>query len=176
MLAERGCRITVLPAKTPAAEALALKPDGIFLSNGPGDPEPCHYAIDAARTLMDSGLPTFGICLGHQIMALASGAKTFKMKFGHHGANHPVKDLDSGRVSITSQNHGFAVDAASLPANLRATHISLFDGTLQGLARTDRPAFCFQGHPEASPGPHDIAYLFDRFIALMKAQQEKNHA
>ena len=176
MLAERGCRITVLPAKTPAAEALALKPDGVFLSNGPGDPEPCHYAIDAARTLMDSGLPTFGICLGHQIMALASGAKTFKMKFGHHGANHPVKDLDSGRVSITSQNHGFAVDAASLPANLRATHISLFDGTLQGLARTDRPAFCFQGHPEASPGPHDIAYLFDRFIALMKAQQEKNHA
>jgi len=176
MLAERGCRITVLPAKTPAAEALALKPDGIFLSNGPGDPEPCHYAIDAARTLMDSGLPTFGICLGHQIMALASGAKTFKMKFGHHGANHPVKDLDSGRVSITSQNHGFAVDAASLPANLRATHISLFDGTLQGLARTDRPAFCFQGHPEASPGPHHIAYLFDRFIALMKAQQEKNHA
>ena len=176
MLAERGARITVLPAKTPAAEALALKPDGIFLSNGPGDPEPCDYAISAARTLMDSGIPTFGICLGHQIMALASGAKTFKMKFGHHGANHPVKDLDSGRVSITSQNHGFAVDAASLPANLRATHVSLFDGTLQGLARTDRPAFCFQGHPEASPGPHDIAYLFDRFTALMTAHQEKKNA
>ena len=176
MLAERGARITVLPAKTPAADALALNPDGIFLSNGPGDPEPCDYAIAAARTLMDSGIPTFGICLGHQIMALASGAKTFKMKFGHHGANHPVKDLDNGRVSITSQNHGFAVDAASLPANLRATHVSLFDGTLQGLARTDRPAFCFQGHPEASPGPHDIAYLFDRFTALMTAHQEKKNA
>ena len=176
MLAERGARITVLPARTPAAEALELKPDGIFLSNGPGDPEPCDYAIAAARILMDSGIPTFGICLGHQIMALASGAKTFKMKFGHHGANHPVKDLDSGRVSITSQNHGFAVDAASLPANLRATHVSLFDGTLQGLARTDRPAFCFQGHPEASPGPHDIAYLFDRFTALIKAHSEKHNA
>ena len=176
MLAERGARITVVPAKTPAAEALALKPDGIFLSNGPGDPEPCDYAIAAARSLMDSGIPTFGICLGHQIMALASGAKTFKMKFGHHGANHPVKDLDSGRVSITSQNHGFAVDADSLPAHLRATHISLFDGTLQGLARTDRPAFCFQGHPEASPGPHDIAYLFDRFTALMTAHQENQNA
>jgi carbamoyl-phosphate synthase small subunit len=176
MLAERGARITVLPANTPAADALALNPDGIFLSNGPGDPEPCDYAIAAARTLMDSGIPTFGICLGHQIMALASGAKTFKMKFGHHGANHPVKDLDNGRVSITSQNHGFAVDAASLPANLRATHVSLFDGTLQGLARTDRPAFCFQGHPEASPGPHDIAYLFDRFTALMTAHQEKKNA
>ncbi len=176
MLAERGARITVLPAKTPASEALALKPDGIFLSNGPGDPEPCDYAIAAARTLIDSGIPTFGICLGHQIMALASGARTFKMKFGHHGANHPVKDLDSGRVSITSQNHGFAVDAASLPANLRATHVSLFDGTLQGLARTDRPAFCFQGHPEASPGPHDIDYLFDRFTALMTAHQEKKNA
>ena len=176
MLAERGARITVLPAKTPAADALALNPDGIFLSNGPGDPEPCDYAIAAARTLMDSGIPTFGICLGHQIMALASGAKTFKMKFGHHGANHPVKDLDNGGVSITSQNHGFAVDAASLPANLRATHVSLFDGTLQGLARTDRPAFCFQGHPEASPGPHDIAYLFDRFTALMTAHQEKKNA
>ena len=176
MLAERGARITVLPAKTPAADALALNPDGIFLSNGPGDPEPCDYAIAAARTLMDSGIPTFGICLGHQIMALASGAKTSKMKFGHHGANHPVKDLDNGRVSITSQNHGFAVDAASLPANLRATHVSLFDGTLQGLARTDRPAFCFQGHPEASPGPHDIAYLFDRFTALMTAHQEKKNA
>ncbi len=176
MLAQRGARITVVPAKTPAAEAMALKPDGFFLSNGPGDPEPCDYAIEAARTLMDSGTPTFGICLGHQIMALASGAKTFKMKFGHHGANHPVKDLDSGRVSITSQNHGFAVDADSLPAHLRATHISLFDGTLQGLARTDRPAFCFQGHPEASPGPHDIAYLFDRFTALMKAHQENQNA
>ena len=176
MLAERGCRVTVLPAKTPAADALALKPDGIFFSNGPGDPEPCTYAVEAARTLMDSGIPTFGICLGHQIMALASGARTFKMKFGHHGANHPVKNLDNGRVSITSQNHGFAVDAATLPANLRATHVSLFAGTLQGLARTDRPAFCFQGHPEASPGPHDIAYLFDRFTALMKAHQEKTNA
>jgi carbamoyl-phosphate synthase small subunit len=167
MLASRGCRITVVPAQTSAAEVLALKPDGVFLSNGPGDPQPCDYAIEAAAELMDSGLPTFGICLGHQIMALASGAKTFKMKFGHHGANHPVKDLDSGRVSITSQNHGFAVDADSLPANLRPTHVSLFDGTLQGLERTDKPAFCFQGHPEASPGPHDIAYLFDRFIGLM---------
>jgi len=168
MLASRGCRITVVPARTSAQEALALKPDGIFLSNGPGDPEPCDYAIRATRQLIDTGIPTFGICLGHQILALASGAHTFKMKFGHHGANHPVKDLDSGRVSITSQNHGFAVDEASLPANLRATHVSLFDGTLQGLARTDRPAFCFQGHPEASPGPHDIGYLFDRFTALME--------
>jgi carbamoyl-phosphate synthase small subunit len=168
MLASRGCRITVVPAQTPAAEVQALRPDGVFLSNGPGDPQPCDYAIAAARTLIDSGVPTFGICLGHQIMALASGAKTFKMKFGHHGANHPVKDLDSGRVSITSQNHGFAVDEKSLPANLRPTHVSLFDGTLQGLARTDKPAFCFQGHPEASPGPHDIAYLFDRFVALME--------
>jgi carbamoyl-phosphate synthase small subunit len=167
MLAERGCRVTVVPARTTAAEVLKLSPDGLFLSNGPGDPEPCDYAIAAVRELVDAGLPTFGICLGHQILALASGAKTFKMKFGHHGANHPVKDLDSGRVSITSQNHGFAVEAASLPANLRATHVSLFDGTLQGLARTDRPAFCFQGHPEASPGPHDIAYLFDRFTGLM---------
>ncbi len=168
MLASRDCRITVVPATTTAAEVLALRPDGVFLSNGPGDPEPCDYAIAATRTLVDSGLPTFGICLGHQILALASGATTFKMKFGHHGANHPVKDLDDGRVSITSQNHGFAVDAASLPPNLRPTHISLFDGTLQGLARTDRPAFCFQGHPEASPGPHDIGYLFDRFVGLMK--------
>ena len=168
MLASRGCRITVVPAQTPAAEVLALEPDGIFLSNGPGDPQPCDYAIAATRTLIERGIPTFGICLGHQIMALASGAKTFKMKFGHHGANHPVKDLDSGRVSITSQNHGFAVDEKSLPANLRPTHVSLFDGTLQGLARTDKPAFCFQGHPEASPGPHDIAYLFDRFIGLME--------
>jgi carbamoyl-phosphate synthase small subunit len=174
MLAERGCRVTVVPAQTSAEEALRHQPDGVFFSNGPGDPEPCAYAIEAARTLMDRGLPTFGICLGHQIMALASGAKTFKMKFGHHGANHPVKDLDSGRVSITSQNHGFAVDEKTLPAHLRATHVSLFDGTLQGLARTDRPAFCFQGHPEASPGPHDIAYLFDRFIDLMS--KEKAHA
>jgi carbamoyl-phosphate synthase small subunit len=168
MLASRGCRVTVVPAKSSAADALALKPDGIFLSNGPGDPEPCDYAIAATRALIDKGLPTFGICLGHQILALASGAKTFKMKFGHHGANHPVKDLDSGRVSITSQNHGFAVDENTLPATLRPTHVSLFDGTLQGLARTDKPAFCFQGHPEASPGPHDIGYLFDRFVALME--------
>ena len=168
MLASRGCRVTVVPAQTPATEVLQLKPDGIFLSNGPGDPQPCDYAIEAARTLIDQGIPTFGICLGHQIMALASGAKTFKMKFGHHGANHPVKDLDTGRVSITSQNHGFAVDEKSLPATLRATHVSLFDGTLQGLARTDRPAFCFQGHPEASPGPHDIGTLFDRFVNLME--------
>jgi carbamoyl-phosphate synthase small subunit len=168
MLAERGCKVTVVPAKTSAAEVEKLKPDGIFLSNGPGDPEPCDYAIDATRELIEAGYPTFGICLGHQIMALASGAKTFKMKFGHHGANHPVKDLDNGRVSITSQNHGFAVDEKTLPANLRATHVSLFDGTLQGLARTDKPAFCFQGHPEASPGPHDIGYLFDRFTALME--------
>ncbi len=168
MLASRGCRVTVVPAKTSAAEVLKHKPDGIFLSNGPGDPEPCGYAIAAARELVETGTPTFGICLGHQILALASGAKTFKMKFGHHGANHPVKDLDSGRVSITSQNHGFAVDEKTLPANLRPTHISLFDGTLQGLARTDKPAFCFQGHPEASPGPHDIGYLFDRFVALME--------
>ena len=167
MLASRGCRLTVVPAQTSAAQALALRPDGIFLSNGPGDPEPCDYAIEATRTLIDTGIPTFGICLGHQIMALASGAATFKMKFGHHGANHPVKDLDTGRVSITSQNHGFAVDETTLPTNLRPTHVSLFDGTLQGLARTDRPAFCFQGHPEASPGPHDISYLFDRFTALM---------
>ena len=177
MLASRGCRVTVVPARTPAADVLALKPDGIFLSNGPGDPQPCDYAIEATRTLIDTGIPTFGICLGHQIMALASGAKTFKMKFGHHGANHPVKDLDSGRVSITSQNHGFAVDETSLPANLRPTHISLFDQTLQGLARTDQPAFCFQGHPEASPGPHDIAYLFDRFTALMsQVKSEKKNA
>jgi carbamoyl-phosphate synthase small subunit len=168
MLAERECRVTVLPARTPAAEALALRPDGVFLSSGPGDPEPCDYAITAARQVIEQGVPTFGICLGHQLLALASGAKTYKMKFGHHGANHPVKDLDSGRVSITSQNHGFAVDEKSLPANLRPTHVSLFDGTLQGLARTDRPAFCFQGHPEASPGPHDIGYLFDRFVSLME--------
>ena len=168
MMAERGARITVVPAQTPAADVLRLKPDGIFLANGPGDPQPCDYAIAAVRELIETGIPTFGICLGHQIMALASGAKTFKMKFGHHGANHPVKDLDTGRVSITSQNHGFAVDEKSLPGNLRPTHISLFDGTLQGLARTDKPAFCFQGHPEASPGPHDISYLFDRFTGLME--------
>ncbi|MDN3543483.1 glutamine-hydrolyzing carbamoyl-phosphate synthase small subunit [Kinneretia asaccharophila] len=167
MLASRGCKITVVPAQTPASEVFGLEPDGVFLSNGPGDPQPCDYAIKAAAQLIEAGIPTFGICLGHQIMALASGAKTFKMKFGHHGANHPVKDLDNGRVSITSQNHGFAVDADTLPANLRPTHISLFDGTLQGLARTDKPAFCFQGHPEAGPGPHDISYLFDRFIGLM---------
>lgn len=167
MLTERGCKITVVPAKTPAADVLAMKPDGVFLSNGPGDPEPCDYAISAAKTFIDKGIPTFGICLGHQIMGLASGAKTLKMKFGHHGANHPVKDLDDGRVVITSQNHGFAVDAATLPANVRPTHVSLFDGSLQGLAWIDKPAFCFQGHPEASPGPHDIAYLFDRFIKLM---------
>ncbi len=172
MLAQRGCKVTLVPAKTPAAEVLKYKPDGIFLSNGPGDPEPCDYAIAAAKELIETGIPTFGICLGHQIMALASGAKTYKMPFGHHGGNHPVKDLDNGRVSITSQNHGFAVDIKTLPANLRTTHVSLFDGTLQGLARTDKPAFCFQGHPEASPGPHDIAYLFDRFVALM----EKNNA
>ena len=176
MLASRGCRVTVVPAQTPAAAVLAMKPDGVFLSNGPGDPEPCDYAIAATRQIIDAGLPTFGICLGHQIMALASGAKTFKMKFGHHGANHPVKDLDSGRVSITSQNHGFAVDEASLPATLRSTHVSLFDGTLQGLVRTDRPAFCFQGHPEASPGPHDIGYLFDRFVALIDQHMQTKAA
>jgi carbamoyl-phosphate synthase small subunit len=170
MLAERGCQVTVVPAQTSAKDVLALKPNGVFLSNGPGDPEPCDYAIAATREIIEVGVPTFGICLGHQIMALASGAKTFKMKFGHHGANHPVKDLDNGRVSITSQNHGFAVDEKTLPANLRATHISLFDNTLQGLARIDKPAFCFQGHPEASPGPHDISYLFDRFITMMEAK------
>jgi carbamoyl-phosphate synthase small subunit len=167
MLAERGCRLTVLPATATAAEALAQNPDGVFLSNGPGDPEPCDYAIKAIADIVTSGVPTFGICLGHQLLALASGAKTVKMKFGHHGANHPVKDLDSGRVAITSQNHGFAVDPASLPANLRTTHVSLFDGSLQGIARTDVPAFSFQGHPEASPGPHDVSYLFDRFVSMM---------
>ena len=168
MLAERGCKVTVLPAQATAADALALNPDGIFLSNGPGDPEPCDYAIAASKELIERGIPTFGICLGHQIMALASGAKTLKMKFGHHGANHPVQDLDSKKVLITSQNHGFAVDAATLPANCRVTHVSLFDGSLQGFERTDKPAFCFQGHPEASPGPHDIAPLFDRFVAMME--------
>ena len=171
MMAERGARITVVPAQTPAADVLKLKPDGIFLSNGPGDPEPCDYAIEATRELIETGIPVFGICLGHQIMALACGAKTFKMQSSHHGANHPVKDLDTGRVSITSQNHGFAVDDKNLPANLRPTHVSLFDGTLQVLARTDKPAFCFQGHPEASPGPLDISYLFDRFTALMEAHK-----
>ena len=170
-LAVRGCRLTVLPAQTPAQEALALKPDGIFLSSGPGDPEPCDYAIRAIRAFLEIDIPVFGICLGHQLLALASGAKTFKMKFGHHGANHPVQDLDTGRVMITSQNHGFAVDAATLPANARVTHVSLFDGSLQGFARTDRPAFCFQGHPEASPGPHDVDYLFDRFVKLMEKKQ-----
>jgi len=169
MLVDRGCAVTVFPAKASAREVLAMKPDGIFLSNGPGDPEPCDYAIDSIRELLDdTRIPVFGICLGHQLMGLASGAKTMKMKFGHHGANHPVKDLDTGQVVITSQNHGFAVDPASLPSTLRPTHVSLFDGSLQGLARTDRPAFCFQGHPEASPGPHDIGYLFARFAALME--------
>jgi carbamoyl-phosphate synthase small subunit len=173
MLAERGCKVTVLPAQATAAQALAYNPDGIFLSNGPGDPEPCDYAIAAARELIERGIPTFGICLGHQIMGLASGAKTVKMKFGHHGANHPVLDLDTKQVMITSQNHGFAVDQATLPANCRVTHVSLFDGSLQGFARTDRPAFCFQGHPEASPGPHDIAPLFDRFVGLMAQAKQR---
>ncbi len=171
MLAERGCHVTVLPAQASAAEALALNPDGIFLSNGPGDPEPCDYAIAATKEFIERGIPTFGICLGHQIMGLAIGAKTMKMKTGHHGANHPVKDLADGRVVITSQNHGFAVDTDTLPANARVTHVSLFDGTLQGFELTDKPAFCFQGHPEASPGPHDIGYLFDRFTALMDAKR-----
>ena len=168
MLASRACRLTVVPAKTPAADVLALNPDGIFLSNGPGDPEPCDYAVAAIRAFLERRLPTFGICLGHQLMGLAAGGKTLKMKFGHHGANHPVKDLDTGQVLITSQNHGFAVDPATLPANVKVTHVSLFDGSLQGMAWNDRPAFCFQGHPEASPGPHDVAYLFDRFIAMME--------
>ena len=169
MLVERGCRLTVVPAQTSASEVLALNPDGVFLSNGPGDPEPCDYAIAAIRELLAARVPTFGICLGHQLLALASGAKTMKRKSGHHGANHPVKDLDSGQVLITSQNHGFAVDPSTMPANLRVTHHSLFDGTNQGIARTDVPAFSFQGHPEASPGPHGVAYLFDRFIGLMEA-------
>lgn len=171
MLAARGCKVTVVPAQTPAAEVLKYNPDGVFLSNGPGDPEPCDYAITAISELLAAGVPTYGICLGHQLLALASGAKTVKMKFGHHGANHPVKDLDTNQVLITSQNHGFAVDPATLPANLRPTHVSLFDGSLQGVARTDVPAFSFQGHPEASPGPHDVAYLFDRFIKLMQDKQ-----
>lgn len=169
MLVSRGCKVTVLPAQATAAEALAYKPDGVFLSNGPGDPEPCDYAIAAIKTIVDSGIPTFGICLGHQLLGLASGAKTHKMKFGHHGANHPVQDLESQRVYITSQNHGFAVDAATLPANIKTTHVSLFDGSLQGIARTDKPAFSFQGHPEASPGPTEMSYLFDRFISMMQA-------
>jgi carbamoyl-phosphate synthase small subunit len=168
MLAVRGCKLTVVPAQTPAADVLKLKPDGVFLSNGPGDPEPCDYAIRAIRDLLDAGVPLFGICLGHQLLGLACGAKTLKMKFGHHGANHPVQDLESRRVMITSQNHGFAVDAATLPANAKVTHVSLFDGSLQGFALTDKPAFCFQGHPEASPGPHDVDYLFDRFVKLME--------
>ncbi|MEH0665312.1 glutamine-hydrolyzing carbamoyl-phosphate synthase small subunit [Vibrio scophthalmi] len=168
MLVDRGCRLTVVPAETSAEEVLALNPDGVFLSNGPGDPEPCTYAIEATKVFLEKGLPIFGICLGHQILALASGAKTVKMKFGHHGANHPVKDLDRNVVMITSQNHGFAADEATLPENLRATHVSLFDGSLQGIHRTDKPAFSFQGHPEASPGPHDAAPLFDHFIELIK--------
>ncbi len=168
MLAERGCQVTVVPAQTSAADVLKYEPDGIFLSNGPGDPEPCDYAIAAIRALLTTGVPIYGICLGHQLLALASGAKTMKMKFGHHGANHPVKDLDTNQVLITSQNHGFSVDAETLPATLRPTHVSLFDGSLQGMARTDVPAFSFQGHPEASPGPRDVAYLFDRFIKLMQ--------
>ncbi len=171
MLSDRGCEVTVVPAMTPAEAVLAMGPDGVFLSNGPGDPEPCDYAITAIRKIVDAGLPTFGICLGHQLLALASGGRTLKMKFGHHGANHPVQDLESRRVMITSQNHGFAVDQASLPANLRVTHVSLFDGSLQGMARTDRPAFSFQGHPEASPGPHEAGGLFDHFISLMKARK-----
>ena len=170
MLAERGCRLTVVPAQTSASEVLALNPDGVFLSNGPGDPEPCDYAIDAIRDIVAARMPTFGICLGHQLLALASGAKTMKMSTGHHGANHPVKDLDTGKVLITSQNHGFAVDPSTMPANLRVTHHSLFDGTNQGIARTDVPAFSFQGHPEASPGPCDVAGLFDRFVALLAAR------
>ncbi len=171
MLVSRGCKVTVLPAQATAAEALALNPDGVFLSNGPGDPEPCDYAISAIKTIVDKGIPTFGICLGHQLLALASGAKTLKMKFGHHGANHPVQDLDTKRVYITSQNHGFAADAASLPANIKVTHVSLFDGSLQGIARTDKPAFSFQGHPEASPGPTEMSYLFDKFIELMRTSK-----
>jgi carbamoyl-phosphate synthase small subunit len=170
MLVDRGCRVTVVPAKTPASDVLALKPDGVFLSNGPGDPEPCDYAIAAIREIVDGGTPVFGICLGHQLLGLASGAKTVKMKFGHHGANHPVQDLATGRVMISSQNHGFAVDEQTLPASLKATHRSLFDGSLQGIHRADRPAFGFQGHPEASPGPHDVAPMFDHFIELIRAR------
>ena len=171
LLAERGCRITLVPAQTTAEAVLALKPDGVFLSNGPGDPDPCDYAIEATREFLARKLPLFGICLGQQIMGLALGARTVKMKTGHHGSNHPVQDLATGRVFITAQNHGFAVDAGTLPANARVTHVSLFDGTLQGFELTDRPAFCFQGHPEASPGPHDIVVLFDKFMSLMAGQQ-----
>jgi len=171
MLAARGCRLSVVPAQTPAAEVLAMAPDGVFLANGPGDPEPCDYAITAIREILETETPVFGICLGHQLLALASGATTVKMRHGHHGANHPVQDLDTGRVMITSQNHGFAADEASLPTNLRATHRSLFDGTLQGIERTDRPAFSFQGHPEASPGPKDVSPLFDRFVSMMKERR-----
>jgi carbamoyl-phosphate synthase small subunit len=171
MLVSRGCKVTVLPAQATAVEALKYKPDGIFLSNGPGDPEPCDYAIDAIKTLVETGIPTFGICLGHQLLALASGAKTMKMKFGHHGANHPVQDVESKRVYITSQNHGFAADPNTLPKNVKITHVSLFDGSLQGIARTDKPAFSFQGHPEASPGPHEMSYLFDRFISMMQERK-----
>lgn len=174
LLADRGCRVTVVPARTPAPEALALKPDGLFLSNGPGDPEPCDYAIAAIREFLSTGIPVFGICLGHQLLALAAGARTLKMKFGHHGANHPVQDLSTGRVVITSQNHGFAVEEASLPENVRPTHRSLFDGSLQGIEYTDRSAFSFQGHPEASPGPHDLCELFDRFIADMKVARNRH--
>ena len=171
LLAERGCHVTVVPAQTPASEVVRLQPDGVFLSNGPGDPEPCDYAIEATRELIERGYPTFGICLGHQIMGLAAGGRTLKMKFGHHGANHPVLDIDTGRVLITSQNHGFAVDPASLPARCQVTHRSLFDGSLQGFRYADRPAFCFQGHPEASPGPHDVSALFDRFVQLMQQRR-----
>jgi carbamoyl-phosphate synthase small subunit len=174
LLVDRGCRVTVVPARTPASDVLALNADGVFLSNGPGDPEPCGYAIAAIRELVERGVPTFGICLGHQLLGLASGARTAKMKFGHHGANHPVLDKDTGHVLITSQNHGFAVDVATLPSNVRVTHVSLFDGSLQGIARTDRPAFSFQGHPEASPGPHDIGYLFDRFVKSMEHNPQKS--
>jgi carbamoyl-phosphate synthase small subunit len=173
MLASRGCRLTVVPAQTPAAEVMKLDPDGVFLSNGPGDPEPCDYAIRSIRELLETRVPIFGICLGHQLLGLAAGGRTIKMKFGHHGANHPVQDLDTRRVMISSQNHGFAVDAATLPEKLRVTHVSLFDGSLQGFEFRDRPAFCFQGHPEASPGPHDVAYLFDRFIGMMEQGKEK---
>ncbi len=171
MLVSRGCKVTVLPAQATAEEALSYKPDGIFLSNGPGDPEPCDYAISAIKTLVETGIPTFGICLGHQLLALASGAKTMKMKFGHHGANHPVQDVETKRVYITSQNHGFAADPKTLPANVKITHLSLFDSSLQGIARTDKPAFSFQGHPEASPGPHEMSYLFDRFISMMQERK-----
>ena len=174
MLVSRGCKVTVLPAQATAEEALKHKPDGVFLSNGPGDPEPCDYAISAIKTIVETGIPTFGICLGHQLLALASGAKTMKMKFGHHGANHPVQDIESKRVYITSQNHGFAADVNTLPKNVKVTHVSLFDGSLQGIARTDKPAFSFQGHPEASPGPHEMSYLFDKFIELMKSSRESS--